>query len=353
MSDISIAGADFSARMPARGKTVFTLAPDGTASSVQLERVGIGKFNELSALERERRLHRAGDALSVEMETVGVIPFGCEYEISRRITVLDGFALFTLDLKALNGGKIEDITLEPVEFSGTWLRIDLLKPDDPAPLTVAAGNSGTLYSGPEPPLALGITFAGGGRIEFYCGSDLWRHRAGQHLPGAGGEFTISATPDAIRLERHVLFHQPESEIERRPWRFKNFMAWRGAGRRSDTVAEATDFAPGPGCALNGIHRRALRKAVRRAAGSLRLCDCDPVVCRNPAHLDRGGAGREIEHFDFEEYVASYLWGNRQLRRCGRSFVCHPAAGRFAGWAALANLADAIRPLVNIEENNEK
>ena len=131
------------------------------------------------------------------------------------------------------------------------------------------------------------------------------------------------------LERQVLIYEPETEPEKRPWRFKMLCSWQ----KVQSVGEKSGFDREfelKGCAGADTARRMLRKAVRKSDGmSLLLTGAAPEICTDPSHVDRPGKG-ELEHWDLEEHLVSYIWGNRQLEKTGGKLCFAPFGGTFAG-----------------------
>ena len=145
-----------------RGGEVLALTrPEAAEAFFQLGRVKCGKFGELSVLPEKFRLHRAEDSTEAELESAGVIPFGCEYRVVRNCRVASRVALLTTDLAAVTGGRIDGLELEPVTFSGELARVDFLLFGEIAFRSVEAPADGVLYAGSEVPLMVRATFADG------------------------------------------------------------------------------------------------------------------------------------------------------------------------------------------------
>ena len=320
---------------PLRGKSVLELTRAGGASAFfRLGRVKCGKFGELSMLPEKFRLHRSEDAAEAELESAGVIPFGCEYRVSRDCRVSCGCATLTTDLAAVNGGRVDGMELEPLTFSGEMCRVEYLLFGEKKFRSAGLPAAGTLYSGEEVPLMIRAIYADGLRCEMALGADVWRHRAAFGISGAGSRYELTAAENELKLTRRVLKYMPEVEPERRPWRFTILIGWDFGPVPPETAGEAFEL---PGCALSSSSRRALRSMVRRSVASLDWRGVAPMVCGDPAHVSRSGRG-ELPHFDLEELLAAWRWANRQLGKSGAGLILMPKAGGiFADSVILNNL----------------
>jgi len=70
---------------------------------------------------------------------------------------------------------------------------------------------------------------------------------------------------------------------------------------------------------------------------LRIAGLPSGCCCAAAHLERPNKG-ELEHFDLDDSIGFYLWGNRQLAKKGNHLRITPAAeGPFAGSVSAAIL----------------
>ncbi|MBQ6352137.1 MAG: hypothetical protein IJJ28_02575 [Lentisphaeria bacterium] len=318
-----------------RGGSVLELArPEMTEAFFKLGRVKCGKFGELSVLPEKFRLHRAEDSTEAEVESAGVIPFGCEYRVVRNCRVAAGNALLTVDLAAVTGGKVDGVELEPVTFAGELARVEFMIFGENSFRSLEPPFSGTFYSGSEVPLMVRATFADGRKCEVALGADVWRHRAASRMVGAASEYELAVTDGGLQLLRRVLKYDPEVDPERRPWRFNLLVGWSDGATPPEPEGEPIEL---PGCALSAQLRRDLRALVRRSGGSLVWRNVAPGCCTDAAHVARAGRS-ELEHFDLEELFADWLWANRQLGRSGGCFTLVPAPGSpFADSVILRNL----------------
>ena len=302
----------------ARGKQVLELS-GGADGALSLERAKCGKFGELSALPDKFRLHRSEDGCCADVESSGVIPFGCEYRVSREFSLTPGCAVLTSDISAVNFGKVDGIELEPVAFCGEWECVEFLIFGEAHCRRIVRGTDGVVYSGDELPLLIRVAFASGRRIEFAVGADVWRHRAAKRFAAASAGFEIAVAANEVRFTRRVLTYAPEAEPERRPWRFTSLIGWSDGVDASPADGETLSFAA---CALDAKVRRELRNAVRRSSTSLAWREVSPRICHEASHVARNGRG-DFEHFDLEELVADWRWANRLLRKEGRSLRLSP------------------------------
>ncbi len=360
----TISGADFALHVHPNGATSLVLIVAG-CPRVQYGRVRCAGFSENGALSHKHRRHDSGDQLTATFETLGVIPFGCEYEVARETEVADGFLTVTVDIHALNHGLIENLILEDLEFVGPWSKLEFLVWGDEGfhvEMPLANGVKEFLRS-PEPPIMIRLTAVDGVRIEFATGGDLWRHRCGSRTPGAVGEFVIKGGSEKITFERRVLAYGEDAKIEKRPWRFTNVLAWRVPDRTQDDDSDlALDIDLGSadipqsgrriGCSLgkqpenclaSATTRKYFRNQVRRASQAICFKNAGFELCTQSAHLERANK-QKLEHFDLEDWVAFYIWGNRQLLKNGHWLTVQGQIGRFADSVSATNLASRPRIL---------
>ena len=324
----------------ARGGRVMGLS-GGADGALAMERVKCGKFSELSVLPDKFRLHRSEDGCVAELESSGVIPFGCEYRVSRQFSITPGCAVLTDDIAAVNFGRIDGIELEPLVFTGEWSRLELVICGEDQVRRIERGASGIVYSGGEVPLLARVVFASGRRIEAALGADVWRHRAAAGIPGASSSFEISVSGTEIRIVRRVLVYAPEVEPKRRPWRFTLLIGWSDAAGAPITGGEEFTFTS---CAMEPKVRRDLRNLVRRAQTPLVWRDVAPLVCLDARHVSHAGQG-DVAHFDLEELVADWRWANRLLRKKGLSLRMSPdARSIFADSVIVGILGGALEVL---------
>lgn len=357
----TIAGPGFTGTVYAEGTAVFELAAGGRPL-LRLGRTRCGGFAEDGALLKKLRFHASLDSLSASIDTASVIPFGCEYLVSRELEMVAGLALWTVDVSAVARGIVSAVELEPVTFPGPWRTLEYLIYGEKEFRRVEPGETETeFYRGRELVMSVRLTAADGARVEFNAGGDLWRHRAAMHLPEAVGEYALSGGADRIVLTRKVFAFGADAVIEKRPWRFRNSFAWSLPGDTfavpgDEAVLDFADVAlPESGrrvrcggeaesrpCLTSPAARRIFRDFVRRSAADLRIGGLAPGCCCAAAHLERPGK-KELEHLDLDDCISFYLWGNRQLAKNGHHLRITPAAeGPFAGSVSAANLGEYPR-----------
>ncbi|MBQ7207730.1 MAG: hypothetical protein IJS01_08040 [Lentisphaeria bacterium] len=314
----SVRGPGFEFSLFARGKNAAQLLLNG-APRLLIGRVTLEeKFSETGALEKKLRRHEAADLLSIGLEGMNVLPFGCEYAVSREFEISDGFADLSGDVAALHFGRVGSLDLEPLTF-----------PENPCSVRfLTAGGEGfreekltkdkELYTGPLPLLVITVSWPGGESVEYAVGTDLWRHCAAGRIPDASSEFTLLFRGGELIYERRVLIYGKEAVPEKRPWRFKNLIAWRSGDAPEDAPVEAETFSV-PGCQVNPAARREVRRRVRCASGSLVMTGASPCLCDDASHVERPGRDG-FRHFDLAEYVSFRLWANRHLMKSGGSLT---------------------------------
>lgn len=343
MDRVKISDGNFQLEFPSRGKHSIVLLHNGE-KVFTYGRVLCGKFSEVGALGEKFRLHPNQDSLSAEIESVNVIPFGCEYEISRDITAASHFLRITDDIRAVNFGRVGDVVLEEVRFPADALELEYMVYGETDFRKVAASEfSGTLYSGTEPVIMTTVTLKDKSKIDFGCGSDVWRLCSARNMAGVSSIFSICCEDDEIVLRRQPLIYGAEVEIEQRPWRFKSIVSWRGAEEETELPAENIRSFANAKCMLAPAARRDFRKQVRRSSGDVSCTGSAPCLCTEASHLEKPDK-KELCHFDLEEYITSFIWANRQLNKTGRKFTFSFAPNMFSNTAAVKNLSSAIRKL---------
>ncbi len=363
---IRIGGPDFNIRVPDAAAPVLDLESAGMR--LEVHGVSCDGFPERQALVAKNRRHCAEDGLSVGVEQERTIPFGCEFQIRRRITVADGFAQVTVDVRAGNGGRLRQCVLDPVRLRGQWRRFGVSM-DGKDFEWHEAGDGTRNLNFTAPPLRCLAEDESGAMLEIGCGDDLWRHRIAETLPQCAASFSASVAHREIVLERRVLDFASDAEVPSRPWRWEYYMAWCSSGPAADTAAApgAVRLAPADwgvpsgglrqGAAADGTFcltapsvRRRLRDLIRGAEMSLVLEAPAPGVCMAASHLDRG-ARAELAHWDFGERLALKLWGCRRLGHRGGALYLENRGGDEG--AAAAVLARRLRPLQDAGEEEQE
>lgn len=325
-----IEGADFKAELPHDCGNVLTLQFDN-GFKCEVAPAACGAFSEGTALTRKVRVHRTNDLLEASANSLRVIPFGCEFEIKRKLDFADGFVQIIVDAAAGNGGRIDEFTLDPLVFRGSWKRFGL---DDGREVRWidAVDEEAELWSSDRPLLRILAESTGGALFECGCGEDIWRHNVAQTLTDCTAQFTVKGSRTTLCVERKMFqfAKEPEVVIPRRPWRFSYYIAWSLTAPKADELEsaellplDALDIPSSGMCtAENGEEsadvcfaapavRRRLRDAVRTATGSLVIPDVKLALCYAPSHLERPGKGA-LEHWGLAELFTFYVWANRQL-----------------------------------------
>ncbi len=361
MDEIQISGDGFVVTM--RDGSVLNL--DVGSASMTVDGSVCNGFAERQALPVKTRCHRTGDRLSATVEQERVVPFGGEVRIRRSVTVADGFALITADIRAGRGESLRQCLLDPMRLRGSWRRFGVSTDGVRFEWRQAGDDEVTLPFAEEPPRCLAEDESGC-RIEFGCGNDLWRHRIGGALPQSNASFTVRLTRKEIVCVRKMLDFAKDAEVPHRPWRWEYYIAWHdaAAASRDDAETACTGGAlPVDPCACGGrpaqtpaagrcaclvapAMRRRLRSLVRSATDSLVLTTPPPCVCTEASHMGRGSRS-SLDHWDFGERLAVKLWGCRQLARIGGALYWLPWEGGGDGAADLV-LTRRLRPLRNVE-----
>ncbi|MCQ2378578.1 MAG: hypothetical protein MJ016_05105 [Victivallaceae bacterium] len=315
-----ICGEDFRLEVRSAGKKYLSLEIDGI-ERLAVGRVRFGKFSEIGALGKKFRVHHGDDRFVCGIDSECVVPFGCEYAVARSLEIGDGALIFSTDVSALHFGRVGDVELEELFFPGAVEKVSLWAEGETHPRVFTAPGAEELYRGEAYPLRLRVDFPDGAAVEYQPGFDLWRHAAAERIDGATAHYALVSAPDGLRLVREVLHYAEDVESEKRPWRFHQLLSWKTARREKSAPAAPPETIAG--CPLSGAWRREFRRRVRRCSGSFVLGGATASVCTDPSHLDRAGRG-ELPHSPMQEYLASYFWANRLLKKHGGSFAVVPA-----------------------------
>ncbi|MBQ9502137.1 MAG: hypothetical protein IJU70_08285 [Lentisphaeria bacterium] len=343
-------GEGFAFSLLSRGRFSARLVLDGQ-ERLCLGRVTLEeKFSETGALEKKLRRHEAADLLSVGLESLHELPFGCEYAIARDLEISDGFADCSCDVKALHFGRVGSLDLGPVIFRGGPCRAAFLTCGGKGFREAELGDGAELYSGKLPLLMISVFWADGSGVEYAVGTDLWRHCAAQNIPDAGSEFTLSFRDGELVYERRVLIYGREAVPEKRPWRFKDLISWRSGGECAAAPAGDVAFSV-PGCQVSPASRREVRRRVRSGSGNMVMTGASPCLCGDSSHVER--PGREgFLHFDLAEYASFRLWANRHLMKSGGSLAVRcDEKSIFFNTVAARNLASVPRRLERSGDEN--
>ena len=347
----SASGEDFDLTLFARGKNAVQLSINGNCR-FYLGRVTLEeKFSETGSLEKKLRRHDSADMLTVGLESLNILPFGCEYAIARDFEIADGFAVFSEDISAMHFGRVGSLELEPLTFTGTPAEVEYITAGEKKFRKVVLDGEKEIYNSTSPLLLLKVSWADGSAVEYSVGTDYWRHCAAENVKEASSEFTLYFDGKDLVYNRRVLIYSAEAEPEKRPWRFKNLLSWN-SGTPSPAPEPESSFSV-PGCQVDPAARRTVRKKVRSARGNIAMLNASPCICAEAAHVERPGR-TGFTHFDLAEYVAFHMWANRQLKKSGGSLVIKPAEKTiFNQTVTMQNLQRVPRPLTcNYEEEED-
>ncbi|MDD3886851.1 MAG: hypothetical protein PHI35_08260 [Victivallaceae bacterium] len=351
-----VTGDGFSAVMYAAGEISFELEIAGQVRMRQA-RTECGGFAGAMSLPQKLRCHALLDGFSVGLESETRLPFGCEYSTARSIELFNGGGSCTVDVRALNRGVVGDLALGDLEFPGPWNRLELYTGDAKPQIFALAEAENVLYCDEKPPLLLRLYAADGLAFEYAAGVDFWRLGAAGQIAGCHAEFAVKGSTSGVNFRRRVLKYDADAVQEKRPWRFKSVFGWSlaqatpPANAQEVPVAESAFRIDAGGqrsaapCPVAASVQRQLRDAVRRTDKDIVIA-VEPGLCFDAAHLERP-AKKLLPHFDLENWLAFYLWGNRQLAKRGLALTLRDAGcGNFSGSPLLAAMS---RPPRQIEK----
>lgn len=324
------------------GTSRFEVYPDGNESAaifhsgckvMSIGRIRIGKFDESLGLVEKLRKHLATDMLSAEADSENVIPFGCEYRIKRHWKFSGNCGELTDDISADNGGRINDLALEEIVFSGKVHKVEYFLAGDDDVKCVSGEK--TVYDGDRQPLFVRVFFIDGLLAEFYCGDDFWRHRCAADFSGGSSRHLIVADENSVRWTRQILTLPEEVIPEKRPWRFKMLFAISRATDITEPVS-ATEFALSGCFAAPAMHRQ-FRDFVRKNAdkGNIRLKISGDICCFDGSHVSR--PGKKLAHGMLGELFDEYIWASTFLKRHGALFTMDIDCPQLSDSPATANL----------------
>ena len=289
-------------------------------STCTFGRVSCGKFSEKNALNKFLRCHNSLDNTYCEVESFDTIPFGCEFDIHRTTKVCNNFATVITDVAAVSHGRVGNLTQEPITFNGSWVKVEYLA-NSVGPLEcVENGEDKEIFNSAMPLHYIKVTYQDNSCIEFYTGSDYWRHCAASSIEDCTSNFNLSIKDGAIIYTRNMLIYGDKAEVEKRPWRFKSIIAWKdGKNTQETNLEDAQEITiKEDGCFLSPASRRAFKKQIRKAKSNLILTDAYISICNDGSHIER--AGKTLEHCDLEEYLTDWLWANKQLKKSDFAFI---------------------------------
>lgn len=335
----------------------FDVYADGAESAVffagerkvlSIGRIKTGKFDESLGLAEKLRRHMANDALSAAMDSENVIPFGCEYRVKRHWKLAGNIVELTDDIAADNGGRISDLTLEDITFHGQAVKVEILFAGESAVREFAA--EGMIYDGGILPVLVKVTFADGSAAEAYSGDDFWRHQCAATYAGGRAHHTIAVQDGAIVWRRQVLTVPEETEVEKRPWRFKSIFAVSGGNE----MVPGGSMVTFDGCFAAAAKHRDFRSFIRKqpAGSSVAVTVSGGVFCSDGSHVSR--PGKEVLHGMFGEIFDEYIWGGSAMARKGGSLVINSDIPAASGSVILKNMGRPAAELsfADMEEDFE-
>ncbi len=321
MENIQIISSDFKLSAKVGGETGFDFN-----GSLQLGRIRCDGFTEATALYSKFRRHDTEDGFKANFESEAVIPFGCEYTIRKQMTVCGNIATLTNDIWANGHGVVRTLELEDVFFAGPWSRLEYLTIDGDCFVSVDLTDETFAVESASLIVMVRLTAADGKQVEFACGSDLWRHQG-----GTNGKFILTGNAQTVTFKRQIFAFAADAAVERRPWRFKNIIAWSDGKAATVAAEQKIDIAKWPQdpaalrefhgkphgfCAASPVFERQFRKVIRRSDKSLMFVHATSGFCDVSAHMERANK-KQLPHFDLESLVTLYIWGNRQLNKQGK------------------------------------
>lgn len=368
----AIAGADWQLKPAADNDCVLVLETGGR-ELLRWRGVRLNAHDEADALNRKFRYHSTVDQLSAELDMASVVPFGGEPGFRRQLTVCDSLLRERLDFAPGVNEALREIAPARFQLPGKWTEV-ALTPIPPLGESIAvapfqACKPGLVATQKTPWLTLMARREDGAMVEIGLGDDLWRWCAAGDYPGDSGEFRLECSADgALEVSFKVFNLDKELELQRRPWRFGFYVAWR-AGVEPAKIEAETRFnlaeAEQPAaahrlgelnrrsehcCAQASTVQRALRKAARTQNTHLSVTGMLPGVCADAAHLERVNQKLRT-HWDYSVIQELHLWGNRMLGGSGSlswswadaAFADTPAARKLARPAVGGIEVVAIKP----------
>lgn len=315
----------------------------GNRQILSIRRIRTGNFDEALGLAEKLRRHLANDALSAEVDSENVIPFGCEYHVRRHWSYSGNIVELTDDISADNGGRITDLFLEEVVFCGQAAAVSVLLDGETAVKTFPA--SGTVCESEKLPLLVRVDFSDGTAAEFYSGDDFFRHNGSAAISGASAQHRIFADAEGVHWVRHVLITGEEVEVEKRPWRFKSLFAAYAAKSEAETDGEKLALE---GCFAAPAMHREFRNFIRKSpAKDLHLTLCGKVQCCDGSHISR--PGKKVSHGMLGEVFDDYIWANGVTAKRGGGFSAEISADGLENSVICNNLRNPAAPLEFVEE----
>ncbi len=313
--------------------------------TVQVGGVALGPFTECGGIAHKQQIHRRADGLGQDSHSDTVIPFGVEPRVRRDIDFTDGAMRFITDIGI--GGKAfyDDITVEPVQISGSLKRIAVVAvPESGQPMPEPEWRDLTAetleaYRQGKPVLLCIVEAEDGRRLTVGNGDDLWRWSGASDHAGAAAEFSITADTAKVSIIRKPCIFPPEYPCGNRSWRFKWFIGWENTAPAETDGWETLTITPGElpehvraldesgkrhscmVCKQAPAWRKAFKKAIRSAAARgarIHYCDDAPVFCGDAAHMERSRKSF-LPHWDMMIRLELYQWAKQTLKAGGGDF----------------------------------
>ena len=311
----------------------------GESKVLSIGRIRTGNFDESLGLAEKLRRHLANDALSASADSENVIPFGCEYRVKRHWNFSGNIGELTDDIAADNGGRINNLQLEPLTFAGDVEKVSILLFNEDEVKDFAP--SGVICDGETLPVWVKVAFKDGSAAEVYCGDDFWRYQGAAVYPGGTARHIITADAGKVVWERQVLTLPEDVEAEKRPWRFKMLFGFT-AQSASETPGQAgLTF---DGCFAAPAGHKNLRNFIRKQSDG-----AVPVIavsgkfcCDDGSHVSR--PGRRVAHGMLGEVFDEYIWANSVMARKGGSCILDVDIAPLTASVICGNMRIAPKPL---------
>ncbi len=324
------------------------------------------------ALLKKSKAYRKGGVAVVEEH--GYLPFGNQLRFVHTARYASNHMRVTADFNWPRDTAVErHFGLDGLFIPGDWGEYDVIPPvlhleegDEPVTVLIPEQAETPVMVGHwhRPPLSLVFRDTSGLEVEIGTGMDAWRW---EQCLGAGpekGSFKLMREQGGIRLVREPLMCCSPFVPGGRPYRFKWYAAWRQAAQ-GKTIPEnlqrlmfdengeidwdcselceegpwlldfrdvnwpatalrdggkLTDGSDADVCwqssAVNRIARRIFRQiAGRRESGTLVVRGVNVGWCCNASHLERGGEGKCLRHWDIDGVLDLAVWARQQLGTC--------------------------------------
>ena len=148
----------------------------------------------------------------------------------------------------------------------------------------------------------------------------------------------------------VLTVPEETEVEKRPWRFKSIFAVSGG----DETVPGGSMVTFDGCFAAAAKHRDFRSFIRKqpAGSSVAVTVSGGVFCSDGSHVSR--PGKEVLHGMFGEIFDEYIWGGSAMARKGGSLVINSDIPAASGSVILKNMGRPAAELsfADMEEDFE-